>query len=88
MNTSHLTNEGVNAFTNERLREIVAAQRRFFRTGETLPISWRIRQLKRLKEAVMAHQDAFDVQLILALENQMFSTDKKPFTFKYMKAKK
>lgn len=30
----------------------------------------------------------FDVQLILALENQMFSTDKKPFTFKYMKAKK
>lgn len=30
----------------------------------------------------------FDVQLILALENQMFSTDKKPFTFKYKKPKK
>ncbi len=30
----------------------------------------------------------FDVQLILALENQMFSTDNKPFTFKYKKPKK
>ncbi len=45
MDTDHLT--------NERIREIVAAQRRFFRTGETLPIAWRIKQLKRLKEAVI-----------------------------------
>ena len=35
------------------------AQRRFFRTGETLPVSWRIKQLKRLKEAVIAHQNEF-----------------------------
>ena len=27
----------------------------------------------------------FDVQLILALENYMFSSDKKPFKFKYRK---
>jgi len=40
-----------------QIRDIVAAQRRFFRTGETLPIKWRIKQLKRLKEAVIAHQD-------------------------------
>jgi acyl-CoA reductase-like NAD-dependent aldehyde dehydrogenase len=40
-----------------QIREIVAAQRKFFRTGETLPISWRIKQLKRLKAAVIAHQD-------------------------------
>ena len=26
--------------------EIVASQRRFFRTGATLPVSWRIHQLK------------------------------------------
>ena len=38
------------------IREIVAAQRRFFRSGTTLPISWRIKQLKRLKAAVIAHQ--------------------------------
>ena len=40
-----------------QIRDIVAAQRRFFRMGETLPIKWRIKQLKRLKEAVIAHQD-------------------------------
>ena len=41
------------------IRGIVEAQRRFFRTGETLPVQWRIRQLKRLKEAVIAHQQEF-----------------------------
>ena len=46
-------------YTEESIREIVAAQRKFFRTGETLPIKWRIKQLKRLKEAVIAHQDEF-----------------------------
>ncbi len=45
------------------IREIVDSQRRFFRTGTTLPIRWRIRQLKKLKEAVIAHQD----ELIAAL---------------------
>ena len=45
------------------IRDIVSAQRRFFRTGETLPISWRIQQLKRLKQAVIARQD----ELIAAL---------------------
>ena len=44
-------------YTEESIRDIVAAQRKFFRTGETLPVSWRIKQLKRLKEAVIAHQD-------------------------------
>jgi len=47
----------VTGYSDESVREIVAAQRRFFRTGETLPIAWRIKQLKRLKEAVIAHQD-------------------------------
>ena len=47
----------VTGYSDESIREIVAAQRRFFRTGETLPIAWRIKQLKRLKEAVIAHQD-------------------------------
>ena len=53
-----ITNDKLQITNNEsQIREIVAAQRKFFRTGETLPISWRIKQLKRLKEAVIAHQD-------------------------------
>ena len=46
-------------FSDDTVREIVAAQRRFFRTGTTLPVSWRVRQLKRLKEAVLAHEAEF-----------------------------
>ena len=57
----------VTGYSEESIREIVAAQRRFFRTGETLPIKWRIKQLKRLKEAVLAHQD----ELIGALREDL-----------------
>ena len=46
-----------------QIREIVAAQRRFFRTGQTLPVKWRIQQLKRLKAAVIAHADEFAAAL-------------------------
>jgi aldehyde dehydrogenase (NAD+) len=42
------------------IREIVTTQRKFFRTGATLPIKWRIKQLKRLKAAVLAHEKAFE----------------------------
>lgn len=47
-------------YTNEQITEIVAAQRKFFRTGETLPIKWRIQQLKKLKSAVIAHATDFE----------------------------
>lgn len=57
----------VTGYSEESIHEIVAAQRRFFRTGETLPIKWRIKQLKRLKEAVLAHQD----ELIGALREDL-----------------
>jgi len=50
-----------------QIRDIVAAQRKFFRTGETLPIKWRIKQLKRLKAAVIAHQN----ELISALQKDL-----------------
>ena len=50
-------------YTEESIREIVAAQRRFFRTGVTLPVSWRIVQLKKLKAAVIAHQAEFAAAL-------------------------
>ena len=50
-------------FTEERISEIVEAQRKFFRTGETLPVKWRIRQLKKLKAAVIAHEAEFEEAL-------------------------
>ena len=50
-------------YTEGSIREIVAAQRRFFRTGTTLPVSWRITQLKRLKAAVLAHEQEFEQAL-------------------------
>lgn len=54
-------------YSEERIADIVAAQRKFFRTGETLPVKWRIKQLKRLKAAVIAHQN----ELISALQKDL-----------------
>ena len=55
--------------TNEEatIRQIVDAQRRFFRTGTTLPVSWRLKQLRRLKQAVLEHQD----ELVQALTEDL-----------------
>lgn len=47
-------------FSEGAIREIVATQRKFFRTGTTLPIKWRIQQLKKLKAAVLAHEKEFE----------------------------
>lgn len=44
------------AYSQERIHEIVDKQHRFFRTGKTLPVEWRIAQLKRLKQAVVDHR--------------------------------
>ena len=46
-------------FTETEISNIVATQRKFFRTGATLPVKWRIQQLKKLKAAVMAHEADF-----------------------------
>ena len=43
-------------YTKESIHDIVLAQRKFFRTGKTLDVNWRIRQLLRLKQALIAHQ--------------------------------
>ncbi len=47
-------------YSYEQIAEIVAAQRKFFRTGATLPIKWRIQQLKKLKAAVISHAAEFE----------------------------
>ena len=51
-------------YTNEQIQQIVATQRKFFRTGATLPIKWRIEQLKKLKTAVKAYATDFEDALI------------------------
>lgn len=43
-------------YTENEISNIVAAQRKFFRTGATLPVKWRIEQLKKLKDAVITHE--------------------------------
>ena len=55
--------EDAGEFTEGRIREIVEAQRKFFRTGKTLPVKWRIQQLKKLKAAVIAHEAEFEAAL-------------------------
>jgi len=47
-------------YSEDVIREIVATQRRYFRTGVTLPVRWRIKQLKKLKAAVLAHEKEFE----------------------------
>ena len=41
-------------YTVEDIGRIVDQQRAYFRKGETLDVTWRIAQLKRLKKGVMA----------------------------------
>ena len=54
---------GKESMTESEISDIVAAQRRFFRTGATLPIRWRIEQLKKLKAAVIAYEQEFEKAL-------------------------
>lgn len=45
----------------ERINEIVSRQRDFFRTGETLELKFRLRQLKKLHEAIKKYEsEIFD----------------------------
>ena len=46
--------------TESIIRGIVDAQRKFFRTGTTLPVKWRIQQLKKFKAAVLSHEVEFE----------------------------
>ena len=55
--------QNTDQYTEESIRQIVETQRKFFRSGVTLPIKWRIEQLKKLKAAVIAHQAEFTAAL-------------------------
>ncbi len=49
--------------TSEKIHAIVENQRAYFRTGVTLDVDWRIRQLKVLKEAVIANRKPIEEAL-------------------------
>ena len=44
-------------YTKERIHDIVLGQRKYFKTGETLDLKWRIQQLKKLKSVVLANKE-------------------------------
>ena len=41
------------SWTEQDIQKLVSSQRRFFASGQTLDVDWRIRQLKTLKQAVL-----------------------------------
>ena len=50
-------------YSSSQIEAIVASQRTFFRTGKTLDIDFRIRQLLRLKKVVIRHQTEIEKAL-------------------------
>ena len=48
------------AYTISDIQNTVNAQRVFFRTGTTLDINWRLHQLRKLRDAVIAHEKEFE----------------------------
>ncbi|MBQ4258461.1 MAG: aldehyde dehydrogenase family protein [Clostridia bacterium] len=51
------------SYTKEKISAVVAAQRKYFRSGETLDVKWRIEQLKKLKQAVLDHEEMLEKAL-------------------------
>ncbi|MBQ9468038.1 MAG: aldehyde dehydrogenase family protein [Clostridia bacterium] len=45
-------------YTKESIQKVVEKQRAFFRSGRTLDVKWRIEQLKKLKKAVLDHEES------------------------------
>ena len=47
----------------QNIHELVERQRAFFRTGETLPVTWRLQQLEKLKSCVLRHRGEMEQAL-------------------------
>ena len=43
--------------TKDNIHKIVLSQKEYFASGVTLPVSFRIEQLKKLKKAIIAHAE-------------------------------
>ena len=66
------------------IKAIVDSQRAYFRTGATLDVKWRIKQLKRLREAVKAHAEEMQHALAEDLGRsavEAYLTDVLPIVF-------
>ncbi|MBR4204622.1 MAG: aldehyde dehydrogenase family protein [Clostridia bacterium] len=50
-------------YTKEKISAVVAEQREFFRSGATLDVKWRMEQLKKLKQAVIEHEEELETAL-------------------------
>lgn len=50
-------------YTEKEIHSIVEKQRSYFQSGKTLEVSWRIEQLKKLKAAVIEHEEEFEAAL-------------------------
>jgi aldehyde dehydrogenase (NAD+) len=50
-------------YTQEKISKLVENQRKFFRSGVTLDVNWRLQQLKKLKAAVIAHEEELEKAL-------------------------
>ena len=48
------------SYTQETVHEIVEKQRGFFRTCATLPVAWRIEQLKKLRDMLTREERSSD----------------------------
>ena len=46
-------------YTQQDIHQIVEKQRAYFKTGQTLDLSYRIAQLKKLKKGVIAYSERF-----------------------------
>lgn len=51
------------SYTREQITEIVNKQKEFFLSKQTLNVSFRIEQLKKLREAILAHQEKIEKAL-------------------------
>ena len=54
-------------YTSEKIKEIIAGQREFFKTGKTLDVNFRIEALKKLKNAIESNVPVLEEALMLDL---------------------
>ena len=54
---------GNTMWTEAKISALTERQRRFFRRGQTLDVDWRLEQLRKLKQAVLAHEKAIEEAL-------------------------
>lgn len=47
----------ITAMQKQDIETILASQRKFFATGKTLPVSWRLEQLKKLRTSMLRHEE-------------------------------